>query len=210
MSNIASGLATFREVADREWQGKPARAVIAARTYDTDPADLWDALTNPERLPRWFLPIEGDLKPGGRYQFQGNAGGTIARCDPPEALEVTWEFGGGVSWVNLRLAPEGEGTKLTLEHIFRAEDLEGDHWKQYGPGAVGVGWDLGFLGLRLHIESGGERPPEADPAWMASDEAKAMIRASGDAWGAADIANGEDHQAARERAQRTIVAFSGG
>ena len=51
--------AEFRKVENREHQGKPALVVVAARTYDTTVADLWDALTNPERLPRWFLPIEG-------------------------------------------------------------------------------------------------------------------------------------------------------
>ena len=77
--------AEFREVADRQWDGKPAKAVVAARVYDTDPKDLWDALTNPERIPRWFSPVTGELKLGGRYQIQGNAGGTITRCDPPRA-----------------------------------------------------------------------------------------------------------------------------
>ena len=65
--------AEFREVADREWDGKPAKAVVAARVYDTDPDDLWDALTNAERLPRWVAPISGELKLGGRYQLQGTA-----------------------------------------------------------------------------------------------------------------------------------------
>ena len=29
--------------------------------------DVWDACTNPERIPRWFLPVSGDLRLGGRY-----------------------------------------------------------------------------------------------------------------------------------------------
>ena len=93
----------FRQYLEREHDGKPARVVVATRTYDTDADDLWDALTSPERIPRWFLPVEGDLKLGGRYQLKGNAGGTITRCEPPQALDVTWEFGGGMSWVTLRL-----------------------------------------------------------------------------------------------------------
>lgn len=202
--------AEFREVADREWQGRPVKAVVAARTYDTDPDDLWNALTDPERLPRWFLPISGELKLGGRYQLQGNAGGTILRCDPPQALDVTWEFGGGMSWVTLRLAREGQGTRLTLEHLMRAEDLEGDHWRQYGPAAVGVGWDLSFFGLARHLETGGERPPEADPAWMASDEAKAFMRESASAWAAAHIASGEDAETAQGMAERTAAFYTGG
>jgi uncharacterized protein YndB with AHSA1/START domain len=202
--------AEFREVADRTQDGKPAKAVVAARTYDTDAADLWDALTSPERIPRWFSPVTGDLKLGGRYQIQGNAGGTIQRCDPPRALDITWEFGGGKSWVTLRLASEGAGTRLTLEHIMLAQDMKGEHWLQFGPGAVGVGWDLSFLGLGLHLASGGAKPPESDPAWMASDEAKAFMRGSADAWAKAHIASGEDAETARRMAAATAKFYTGG
>ena len=202
--------AEFREVADRERDGKAAKAVVAARTYDTTLDDLWDALTNPERIPRWFAPITGELKLGGRYQIQGNAGGTVERCDPPEALDVTWEFGGGISWVRLRLAPGGDGARLTLEHVMLAEDMKGEHWLQFGPGAVGVGWDLSFLGLGLHLASGGEKPPENDPAWMATEAAKAFMSGSADAWGAAHIASGEDPEVARRMANATAKFYTGG
>ena len=201
--------AEFREVADREWDGKPAKAVVAARVYDTDPKDLWDALTNPERIPRWFSPVTGDLKLGGRYQVEGNAGGTILRCDTAAALDITWEFGGGTSWVTLRLVREGPGTRLTLEHIMLATDMQGDHWQKFGPGAVGVGWDLSFLGLGLHLASGGAKPPETNPAWMASDEAKAFMRGSAEAWGQAHIASGEDPETARRMATGTAQAYTG-
>src|ERR1700741_2598301 len=97
--------AEFRHFENREHLGKPARVVVATRTYDPGRADLWDALPSRERIPRWFLPIEGELKLGGRYQLIGNAGGTITRCAPPQALDLTWEFGGGMSWVTVRLAP---------------------------------------------------------------------------------------------------------
>lgn len=203
--------AEFRLVENREHEGKPALVVVAARTYDTTIEDLWDALTSPERIPRWFLPIEGELRLGGRYQLRGNAGGTITRCDPPEAFDLTWEMGGGVSWVNVRLAPDGEGAKVTLEHIALRDDIGKEHLEQYGPGAVGIGWDLGFYGLGLHIASGGE-PVDHDAAhaWLASDEGKAFVRASGEAWGAAHAASGEDSNEARAKAERTIAAYTGG
>jgi uncharacterized protein YndB with AHSA1/START domain len=201
--------AEFREVADRTHDGEPAKAVVAARVYPTTPDDLWDALTNRERIPRWFAPVEGDFRLGGRYQVQGNAGGTIQRCDPPEALQISWEFGGGVSWVRLTLTPEGQGTRLTLEHIMRAADMEGEHWQKFGPGAVGVGWDLSFFGLGKHIATGGARPPESDPAWMMTDEAKAFMRGSAQAWADAHIASGEDPATARRMASATAAAFTG-
>ena len=202
--------AEFREVADRERDGKPVKVVVAARTYDTDADDLWDALTNAERIPRWFSPVTGDLKLGGRYQVEGNAGGTILRCEPPKLIDITWEFAGAMSWVVLTLAPDGRGTRLTLEHVFKSEDIDGEHWQKFGPGAVGVGWDLSFLGLGLHLASGGEKPPENDPAWMATDEAKAFMSGSAEAWGEAHIASGEAPEVARRMAGLTAKFYTGG
>jgi uncharacterized protein YndB with AHSA1/START domain len=200
----------FRRYENREHGGKPARVVIGSRVYDTDPGDLWDALTSRERLPRWFLPVEGDLKPGGRYQLKGNAGGTITRCDPPRALDVTWEFGGSMSWVTVRLAPEGRRTLLTLEHIVLASDTD-EHWSKFGPGAVGIGWELSFRGLALHLEGGGAVLDHAAAhAWMTSEEGKAFMSASGNAWADAHIAGGEDPDTARAMAARTIAFYTGG
>src|SRR5688572_18517803 len=119
--------AESRRVENREHLGKPALVVVAARTYATTVDDLWDAITTPARLVRWFLPVEGDLKLGGRYQLKGNAGGTITRCERPDALDLTWEFGGGTSWVTLRLARDGEGARLTLEHIAHRDGIGEEH-----------------------------------------------------------------------------------
>src|SRR6266508_5865410 len=92
--------AVRREVEEREHEGRPAHLVVAERRYPAGVEDVWDALTNAERIPRWFLPISGDLRLGGRYQLEGNAGGTITACEPPRHLAVTWEYGGDVSWVS--------------------------------------------------------------------------------------------------------------
>lgn len=198
--------AVDREVRDVVREGRTARVVVATRTYDTDVEDLWDAITTRERIERWFLPIEGDLRLGGKYQFKGNAGGTITRCEPPHELAATWEFGGGVSWVEVSLRPDGEGARLELKHTAYPEA----HWDQFGAGAVGIGWELGLLGLHLHLSSQtGAKPPEADPAWMASNEAKAFIHASGTAWGEAEILSGADASDATQRADRTIKFYGG-
>lgn len=203
--------AEFRRVENREHLGKPAIVAVATRTYETTIADLWNALTTRERIQRWFLPIEGELTLGGRYQLKGNAGGTITRCDPPEAFDVTWEFGGGTSWVNVRLAPDGDRARLTLEHIAPRDGIGEEHLKKFGPGAVGVGWDLTLEGLSLHLGSGGAPvDPAAFEAWSRSSEGKAFMRASGEAWGAAHAASGEDPDEARARAERTIAFYTGG
>ena len=143
--------AEFRRCEQREHLGKAAVVAVAVRSYDTTVDDLWDAITTPERLARWFLPVHGDLTPGGRYQLEGNAGGTITRCERPTAFDVTWEFMGGTSWVNVRLRPEGKNAQLTLEHIAHKGGIGEEHLKTFGPGAVGIGWDLGLYGLEKHV-----------------------------------------------------------
>jgi uncharacterized protein YndB with AHSA1/START domain len=193
-----------RDVSSRNQDGKDVRTVTASRTYATTPADLWDALTTAERLPRWFLPISGELRKGGRYQLQGNAGGDILVCEPPRHLKVTWEFGGAVSWLELRIAKDGPGSRLTLEHTM----VPDDHWKQFGPGATGVGWDLALVGLAQHL-GGLMAGPDAGMEWMGSENGKAFIRESSEAWGAAAIAGGEDADRARAGVTQTIAAYTG-
>jgi len=197
-------------VENREHLGKPALVGVAIRIYDTTVEDLWEATTTPERLARWFLPVEGELKLGGRYQLKGNAGGTITRCDPPEALDLTWEFGGGTSWVHLRLTPEGRKARLTLEHIAHEDGIGAEQLKQYGPGATGVGWDLALEGLRRHMADPEVAiDPAAFEAWTVSPEGKAFIRKCGEAWGEAHIAAGANPDEARAQAERTIAFYTG-
>jgi uncharacterized protein YndB with AHSA1/START domain len=101
-----AGLVT-REVRSGSRDGAATKIAVARRTYSTDQADLWDALTNAERIPRWFLPVSGNLEPGGRYQLEGNAGGVIENCDEPESFAVTWEYGQMMSWLEVTLIPAG-------------------------------------------------------------------------------------------------------
>jgi uncharacterized protein YndB with AHSA1/START domain len=60
------GLVT-RSVRNFEKHGKAASAVTLTRLYETSVDDLWDAVTSEQRIPRWFLPVEGDLRLGGKY-----------------------------------------------------------------------------------------------------------------------------------------------
>ena len=202
--------AEFREVRETTHNGEPARVVQGRRTYATDADDLWDALTNIARIPRWLLPIDGDLRLGGRFQLDGNAAGEILRCDPPEALDVTWEYGEQLSWVTVRLQPDGDGTRLTLEHIMLKDEAAEAHWKQFGPGATGVGWDLSFFGLALHLDSGGDAiDQEANEAWMASESGKEFIRGCAEAWAEAHITSGEESEIARNMARQTADFYTG-
>ncbi|MEQ1506603.1 MAG: SRPBCC domain-containing protein [Myxococcota bacterium] len=202
--------AEFRRVDNREHLGKPASVAIAARTYPTTVDDLWDAVTTPDRLRRWFLPVEGELSLGGRYQLRGHAGGRIERCEAPTALDLTWEMHGGVSWLLVRIAADGAGARLTLEHVAHREQVGEAFLAQYGPGAVGVGWDLTLHGLGLHlVDPAVVVDPAAAQAWTLSADGRAFVRASGEAWGAAEAAAGAPVSDARDRAERTIAFYTG-
>ena len=181
-----------------------ARTVTLRRTYAAPVAEVWDALTDPERIGRWFLPISGDYRLGGTYQFEGNAGGRIVACDAPNRLRVTWVFGpegeAPPSEVEVRLTAAGEdATVLELEHVAVVPD---EMWDQFGPGAVGVGWEGGLLGLGLHLSGGSVGDPIA---WQLSAEGREFATRGSEAWGDAGRAAGADD----ETATRWVANTSG-
>lgn len=206
----AQAAMVVRKVEDVTHEGQPARAVVATRDYATGIDDLWDAITDKARIPRWFAPVEGDLELGGRYQIKGNAGGTVTACDPPRRFALTWEFGGGMSWVEVELTQAGEATRLTLRHIAPLDDKSEEFWDKFGPGAVGVGWDLSLLGLAWHLETG-EPVQErfAEESWPLSDEGKAFATTSSDGWTAASIAYGTAEDAATRAGASTTAFYTG-
>jgi uncharacterized protein YndB with AHSA1/START domain len=197
-----------REVGPGRLGGAEARTVRLQRTYDADVADVWNALTTPERISRWFLPVSGDFRLGGQYQFEGNAGGRILECDQPSRLKVTWGMGemaggGPPSEVEVRLTPVGEGaTSFELVHTAIVPD---EMWDQFGPGAVGVGWEGGFLGLALHLRGGSIDDPAA---WMASDEARDFYTRSAAGWGEASRAAGADDETVARNVANTTQFYA--
>jgi uncharacterized protein YndB with AHSA1/START domain len=184
---------TSRTVTAGHLRGASAHVVELRRHLRAPVADVWDACTDPERVRRWFLPLTGDLRAGGNFQLEGNARGTIAACDPPHRLELTWEFGEAeASLVSLGLNPAGpQETEFVLQHIVPDDD----RWAQYGPGAVGVGWDLAVAALAHHLV--GDDHPDADQM------GPALMRESAASWGAAHEAAGTTPAAARNAAART-------
>ena len=203
--------AVQRRVGTRTLPAGQARVVTVTRTFDAPVDDVWDACTNPDRIPRWFLPITGDLRLGGRYQLEGNAGGVVERCEPPggagvPGFDATWEFGDQVTAIEVRLTPGADGgTVLTLDHVGHVDDT---FWTEFGPGAVGIGWESGLLGLAGHLGAPGVPNPDQGAAWMASPEGRRFVAAAGAAWGAAHVASGADPEAARAAADRTTAAYT--
>ena len=197
--------AVTRSVSSPERDGQPARSVTLSRSYPTTAEDLWGAVTNGERIPRWFVPVSGDLVPGGRYQLEGNAGGVITACEPMSHFALMWEFAGDVSWVEVRISDDGNsGSRLTLTHT----SLLSEHWGKYGPGATGVGWEMGLMGLAIHIAQPDEPMPD-EAAFAASPEGKAFIAGSSQAWAQAAVAAGEDPLQAHAAAARTTAFYTG-
>ena len=197
--------AVERFVSSLEREGQPARAVTLYRSYATTVEDLWDAMTSGERIPRWFLPISGKLEPGGRYQLEGNAGGVITACERLSHFALTWEFGEDVSWVEVRFSGDGSGrARLTLTHIAHLSE----HWSVYGPGAVGVGWELGQMGLAMHVTQPNE-PKLDEAAFATSPDGKEFITGSSGRWGQAAVAAGTDPTDAEAAARRTTAFYTG-
>jgi uncharacterized protein YndB with AHSA1/START domain len=202
--SATAGLVT-REVCSGSRDGTPTKIAIVRRSYPTGQADLWDALTNADRIPRWFLPVSGDLKAGGRYQLEGNAGGVVERCEQPETFAVTWEFGGMVSWLQVTLVPDGQRTTLELAH---EAHVDPGMWEQFGPGAVGVGWDLGLMGLGLHLESGAPVDPAMAVTFPVSPEGVEFVRRAAAGWADAAVKDGDETGPAHEAAGRTVAFYT--
>jgi uncharacterized protein YndB with AHSA1/START domain len=200
----AAGLIT-REIRSGTRAGETTKIAIARRTYPTDRADLWDAVTNAERLPRWFLPVSGDLSEGGRYQIEGNASGVVERCVEPESFAVTWEMRGQVSWLEVTLTPVDSGTALELAH---EAHVDPELWSQFGPGAVGLGWDLALAGLALHVESGEALDPAEGAAFPTTPDGTAFVQQAAGGWADAAIGDGDEPGPAREAAERSVAFYT--
>ena len=198
--------AVRRDLGTVDRDGQEMRRLILTRSYPTPPEDLWEALTDADRIPRWFLPVTGDLRAGGRYQLEGNAGGDVLSCDAPRTFSVTWEYDGHVSWVTVTLTPDGTGTVLELAHDAPSAP---DHWDRYGPGAVGIGWELGLTGLAEHVVTHAAVDPVAFAAWMSSDDGIAFVTGCSTSWAEARIAAGDDAEESRAAAARCTAAYTG-
>ncbi len=145
MIDLLDQLARVHRSVAEESDGIPDEVVrvTVRRSYPTDPADLWDAITRPERLARWFSPVSGELREGGHFQIENNAGGEILACEPPTRLRTT--FGGPSSLVTVTLRPAGDATELVLDHTVPLA-LAGS---VAGALFAGPGWDEALIGLWL-------------------------------------------------------------
>lgn len=212
--------AVDRSLSFSECEGVPTNVLTLTQDFGSDISEIWTALTAPESISSWFLPVTGELRAGGSYQFEGNAGGTILECTPPHqgkaSFVATWEFGGGITWVRIRLRSlgtvesGGPVTECELTHTAKSAEVPTEMWETYGPGATGIGWDGGFLGLALHLgEVDGALSPTEAPEWATSDEGRAFYRGSAKSWGIAHVKAGGSSEAASAAARASYEFYTG-
>lgn len=184
MSDISTPVTTEprREIGTRLIGAGEARSAIMERTYDAPIEDVWDACTNPERLQRWFLALEGDLKLGGTYVMGGFAGGEILQCEAPRLVTVTWDVEGyPVDEVELRLSEApGGGTLLQVEHATTQEGVT-------ILSNMGSGWEPGLVALDMELH--GEMHGTLDiQEFRSRPQIEAVIERARVAW--TELANG--------------------
>ena len=90
--------------------------------FDTAIDDVWSALTDPDRLARWYGDVEGDLRLGGEYRARLHASGwegtgRVEACEPPRRLLLVTEGPGeaGRGEIEVTLTGDGDQTVVVWE-----------------------------------------------------------------------------------------------
>ena len=78
MNTNAQLEAVERRFAIQDRDGEPSHVTTLRQTYPVHVEESWDAVTNPERISRWFLPISGQLE----FERPVPAGGQRQRNRP--------------------------------------------------------------------------------------------------------------------------------
>lgn len=100
--------------------------IVIERTYDATVGQVWDALTDIDKLNQWFFKLEEfKAAPGFAFNFSGNDNGVkvvhecvITEVVPMSKLSYSFIYSGfpQKSHVTFALFPDGEKTRLVLTH----------------------------------------------------------------------------------------------
>ncbi|MCF8246858.1 MAG: SRPBCC domain-containing protein [Saprospiraceae bacterium] len=105
---------------------KSPRPLVIERTYPVPPELVWQALTDPIQMKKWYFDLP-DFKAevGHRFQFEGGPPEKtyLHLCEvkaavPNQKLAYSWRYDGypGDSLVTFELFAEGEKTRVKLTH----------------------------------------------------------------------------------------------
>ncbi|MDX6197225.1 MAG: hypothetical protein QOJ79_376 [Actinomycetota bacterium] len=131
----------------------PARSATFRRTYDASIEDVWDACTNPERLARWYQPVQGDLRLGGEFTQGEMGGGRIVACEAPRLLRLALGPGDpSPDQLEVRLSPGADGgTVLEVEHATTLDSHEIGGQMYDAVYCMGGGYGPRMLALDLYL-----------------------------------------------------------
>ena len=126
-----------------ELDGRPA--VRFVRSYPHPIERVWQAVTTPEGLARWFpSKVELELRAGGVVTYSGDPHiedmtGRVLACDPPHYLALTW----GGEELRFKLEPLADGgCRFTLFDLLDARDAAARN---------AAGWDVCLSELDNHL-----------------------------------------------------------
>jgi uncharacterized protein YndB with AHSA1/START domain len=137
--------------------------------YESDINDLWSAITDPDRLARWFGEVDGELSQGGEFRVRiadaGDRIGQVEACEPPQRVVVrtretdeSYRRGQGVPpfdavW-EITLTADGDQTILVIE----VKGMPLDKIAFYG-----AGWQIHAENLATYIA--GREPSDVEARW---------------------------------------------
>ncbi|ADB31335.1 Activator of Hsp90 ATPase 1 family protein [Kribbella flavida DSM 17836] len=141
------------------------RSVEREVYVDARPDQVWNAVTQPESLARWYAfgGAELDLRPGGqvvlRWDEHGEFRGFVEKVEPGRRFAYRYAVEPGVdpvpgnsNLVEFTLTPEGEGTRLTVvESGFDRLDLPEQARAEHADNAE-QGWDGGLAELATLVK----------------------------------------------------------
>jgi len=147
----------------------PAEPVVATVHIEASPDRVYEYFTRPDAIVRWMGEY-AELEPVPGGQFTVNIGGAPVRgrylqLDPPRRLLISWGYAGserlppGTSTVEVRLTPEGTGTRVELEHRDLPAGERPGHdigWRHY----------FGRLGVAVSTGDAGPDPGMDDPGTL--------------------------------------------
>lgn len=130
--------------------------------FPTDVDDLWQALTDPDRLGRWLGEFDGELRLNGDFRARFFASGwegsgRVDVCEPPHHLLVrTWQTGepDEEHVIEATLSADADNTLLILEERGMPVHLLADY---------GAGIQVHVEDLAAEIAGGGRC--DAETRW---------------------------------------------